>query len=294
MDNMRKALFLGCTIPARTRHYEASARRVCLALGVDLVDVFTFACCGFPLKAMDETAAITLAAANLTLARREGLDILTLCSSCTSSLKEAAVELDHRPELRREVDRKLERVGLRYEGGVKVSHIVPFLHDEVGLKAVGDAMKIDLSAVTVAAHHGCHFIKPSELHGFDSVEAPSSLDRLARLTGARTTDYPGKTKCCGGPVMAYDPETAVAAARSKLNALRDSTAEVLTVACPFCSVMYESNQKSIDTASGEPFELPVLFITQILGLGMGFSSKELGFKQNIVKPKKLLKRLGIE
>ena len=57
--------------------------------------------------------------------------------------------------------------------------------------------------------------------------------------------------------------------------------------------MYESNQIGMETGSGKQQELPVLFITQVLGLGMGFSPKELGFKHNLIKPKGLLAKLGL-
>ena len=154
-------------------------------------------------------------------------------------------------------------------------------------------MVTDLSALRIASHHGCHFLKPSEIHRFDQVEAPRSLDRLAALTSAEPIDYPGKTKCCGGPVMAYDPDTAAAVTHGKLNALADVRVDALTLACPFCSVMYESNQIGVETESGKRHELPVLFITQVLGLGMGLSPKELGFKQNLIKPKALLAKLGL-
>jgi len=289
---MPYALFLGCTIPARNRNYEASARRVCGALGLELVDVPQFACCGFPIKAMDSEEALSLSAYNLALALHEGLDVLTLCSSCGSSLAEAAMLLEADVPLRERINVKLARVGLSYGGGAKVRHIVHALHEEVGLEAIGKKMVTDLSALRIASHHGCHFLKPSEIHRFDVVEAPRSLDRLAALTSAEPVDYPGKTKCCGGPVMAYDPDTAVAVAHSKLNALADVQVDALTLACPFCSVMYESNQIGAESESGNRIELPVLFITQVLGLGMGLSPNELGFKQNLIKPKALLAKLG--
>ncbi|MBI4776909.1 MAG: CoB--CoM heterodisulfide reductase iron-sulfur subunit B family protein [Deltaproteobacteria bacterium] len=290
---MAYALFLGCTIPARSRNYEASARQVCGALGLRLVDIPQFACCGFPIKSMDSEEALTLSAFNLALALREGLDVLTLCSSCGSSLAEAAKLLQENVPLRERVNIKLARIGLSYGGGVKVRHIVHVLHEEVGLETIGKKMVTDLSALRIASHHGCHFLKPSEIHHFDEVEAPRSLDRLTALTSAEPVNYPGKTKCCGGPVMASDPDTAVAVAHGKLNALADVQVDALTLACPFCSVMYESNQIGADSESGHRVELPVLFITQVLGLGMGLSPKDLGFKQNVIKPKALLAKLGL-
>jgi len=291
---MRYVLFLGCTIPARARQYEVSARRVCARLGMELEDDPELACCGFPLKAVDARKALLLSARNLALAGRRELGLLTLCSSCASSLTEAGRELEDDADARAWVNRQLSPLGLEYMGPVPVLHIVHALHRNVGLDRVGRDVTHTLGSLRMASHHGCHFLKPSALYGFDNVENPDSLDSLIRLTGAEPIDYPGKTRCCGGPVMAYDPETAVHAARRKLADLADLRPDALTLACPFCSVMYETNQKGMADSQGEPVNIPVLFITQVLGLAMGMGPKELELKQHVIKPNALLTKLGLK
>ena len=74
---MKYALFLGCTIPARARNYELSARKVAGRLGIDLVDIEKFICCGFPIKSADLRSAMILGAYNLALAEKNGLDLCT-------------------------------------------------------------------------------------------------------------------------------------------------------------------------------------------------------------------------
>ncbi|MEW6667578.1 MAG: CoB--CoM heterodisulfide reductase iron-sulfur subunit B family protein [Thermodesulfobacteriota bacterium] len=290
----RYALFLGCTIPARSRNYELSARKVAAKLGVELVDVESFICCGFPVKSADRRSAMILGAYNLALAQKNGLNLCSLCSSCTSALTEAAHELEHEADLRKEVNESLARVGLQYEGGVKVRHFARVLYEEVGVEAIQKAFTRRLEGMRVAPHYGCHYLKPSEIYErFDSVEDPHTLDELFALTGAEVVEYANKKRCCGGPVLAVDEKTALAVAREKLDDIQEAGANAVGLVCPFCSVMYDSNQKGIETQFGTSYNLPVLYLPQVLGLAMGMDKKDLGLNLNVVKTKDLLQAIGM-
>jgi heterodisulfide reductase subunit B len=286
---MTYALFLGCTIPARSRNYELSARRVAEKLGIDLKDIPEFVCCGFPIKTSDNAASLAMAAYNLCLAKDRGLDVLTLCSSCTSALTEASKHLSEDKSVRSQVNEQLSRVGLRYEGEVKVRHMARVLVEEVGVDRIREQIQMDLSGLRVAVHYGCHYLKPSEIYDqFDSVEDPHTLDLLVAVTGAEVVDYPGKKRCCGGPILPVDETTAMSVTKEKLDDVLDAGANAMCLVCPFCSVMYDGNQKSIESQFEVSYGLPVLYLTQILGLAMGFDRKALGLNMNVVKTKKLL------
>jgi heterodisulfide reductase subunit B len=143
----------------------------------------------------------------------------------------------------------------------------------------------------IAVHYGCHYLKPSEIYDdFDPVEDPVTLDDLVAVTGAQVVDYAGKKRCCGGPVLPVDEETALGVAKAKLDDVAAAGADALCLVCPFCSVMYDGNQKGIESAHGTRYDLPVLYLTQILGLAMGFDRKALGLNMNVVKTKALLAR----
>jgi len=291
---MTYALFLGCTIPARARNYELSARKVAATLGIELVDVEAFMCCGFPIKAGDMAASGLLAAYNLALAQSKGLDICALCSSCTSALAETAHHLSQDEEERDRVNGLLAQTGLVYKKSPRVRHFARILFEEVGAEKIKGHFEKDLSGLKIACHYGCHYLKPSEVHDhFDDVEEPNSLDALVALTGAQIVDYPGKKRCCGGPVLPVDENVALSVTKEKLEALKEGGADALCLVCPFCSVMYDGNQKSIESAYGVGFKLPVLYLTQILGLAMGFGRKELGLNMNVVKTKELTAKIGL-
>ena len=286
---MKYALFLGCTIPARSRNYELSARKVAERLGIELVDVEDFICCGFPVKSADEHASMVLGAYNLALARKKGLDLCTLCSSCTSALTEVVHHLSHDEGAREEVNQRLSKVGLSYEGDVKVRHFARVLYEEIGVEELKKHYQKDLADLRIAMHYGCHYLKPSEIYEhFDEVEDPATLDILVASTGAGVVDYPGKKRCCGGPVLPVDDKVAMLVAKQKLDDISRTGADAMCLVCPFCSVMYDSNQKSIESEFEASYDLPVLYLPQILGLAMGYDRKELGLNMNVVKTKKLL------
>jgi heterodisulfide reductase subunit B len=295
MSSPRYAIFLGCTIPARSRNYELSARKVAARLGVELVDVGGFVCCGFPVKSADRKAARVLGAYNLALAQKGGLNLCALCSSCTSALTEAAHELEHDAGLRGEINESLARVGLRYEGGVKVRHFARILYEEVGVEEIRKTLTRSLEGMRVAPHYGCHYLKPSEIYEhFDAVEDPHTLDELFALTGAQVVDYANKKRCCGGPVLAVDEKTALSVAKEKLDDMLEAGANAVGLVCPFCSVMYDSNQKGIESQFGTAYNLPVLFLPQVLGLAMGMDKKDVGLNMNVVKTAELLRTLHLE
>ncbi|MCJ7593288.1 MAG: CoB--CoM heterodisulfide reductase iron-sulfur subunit B family protein [Desulfobacterales bacterium] len=288
---MKYALFLGCTIPARSRNYELSARKVAGKLGIELVDIEKFICCGFPIKSADLRSAMILGAYNLALAEKNGLDLCTLCSSCASALTEVAHHLSEDERAREEINANLSRLGLQYKGGVKVRHFARVLYEEVGPEELKKHFTKSLEGLRVASHYGCHYLKPSEIYeNFDQVEDPHTLDELVALTGATVVDYPNKKRCCGGPILPVDEKTSLAVAKEKLDDIAEAGADAINLICPFCSVMYDSNQKGIETAFNAAYNLPVLYLTQILGLAMGFDRKELGLNMNVVKTKELLAR----
>lgn len=286
---MTYALFLGCTIPARSRNYEASARRVAQKVGLTLVDLPEFVCCGFPIKNMDQAAAGILAGYNLALASARGLDLCTLCSSCTSALTEVSHHLQETEAAREAMNRRLVPAGVAMGRPVRVRHLARILYEEIGPATIAEHVEKRLRGLKIAIHYGCHYLKPSDVFGgFDDPEDPRSIDALVSLTGAEVVEYSGKKRCCGGPVLPVDQEVALEVTRGKLDAVKAAGAEALCVVCPFCSVMYDGNQKSL--ASEAPYDLPVLYLTQLLGVAMGFDRKALGLNMNVVKTKGLLSR----
>jgi len=291
---MKYALFLGCTVPVRAQNYELATRKVAQKLGIELVDINDFGCCGFPVKSVNREAATLLAARNLSLAEEQGLNLLTLCSACTGILTEVNHEFKENEELKNRVNEKLSSaIGRKYQGTVEVKHLSRMLYEDLGLEKIKEAVVQELSGSSFAPHYGCHYTKPSEIYGrFDDPEHPQSLDRLIEVTGAKPLWYEDRTECCGGAILGIDEPTALKIAKAKLDHVKSVGANGLVLICPFCDVMYEQNQKKIGKQSEIDYELPIIYYPQLLGLALGIPQTELGFNINRVKPKELLEKFG--
>lgn len=287
---MEALLYLGCTVPVRNLNYELSARLTAEKLGITFHDHEAFGCCGFPLKSINVFDTLVTSARNLALAAEKGLEICALCNACAGTLTETAHTLDSDPELKAKVNEKLEAIGLRYEKPVRVRNFMRLLWEEVGIDGIRNAVVRPLTDVLLAPHYGCHYLKPSELtEGFDSPHMPRSMSGLIEATGARVLDYPSLKECCGGGILGMSEETANALAAVKLQDVNAAGAHALVLVCPFCNVMYEGQQKKIAKSFGFDLKVPVVYYPQILGLAMGMTSEQLGFKLNRVKPAGLLK-----
>jgi len=284
------ALYLGCTAPVRSMNYELAVRNTARQFGIDLVDVNDFGCCGFPLKSVHRETALLLSARNLALAEEQGLDICALCNSCTGTLAEANHTLRTDLELAQQVNQKLEAAtGRRYNGTIKVRHFARILYEEVGLDRIREAVTVDLSGLRLAAHYGCHYLKPVTAHDrFEDPEDPRSLDLLIEAIGAQSIYYEGRDQCCGGGILGADEETALALPHLKLERVMAAGADAMVIICPFCDIMYELQQRRIEKLYETRYNLPVVFYPQLLGLALGLSADEVGLPLNRVKSRKLM------
>ncbi|NCO60428.1 CoB--CoM heterodisulfide reductase subunit B [bacterium] len=285
---MKYALFLGCTIPARSRNYEMSSRAVAAKLGIEFQDQMDFCCCGFPIKASDEHAATLLAARNLALAEEMNLEICTLCSACTAMLAEVAHKLRYDEGFREEINKDLAAIGRQVKGTARVRHFARILLEDIGVENIHRSVTVDLKGFPVAVHYGCHYLKPSYIYeGGEDPEAARSLDALIAAAGAKSISYIRKKFCCGGSVLVADEKTALGMAKEKLDQVQAAGGRSMVVVCPFCSVMYDDNQKSIESAFNVSYQIPVLYLPQVLGLAMGMDRKTLGLNMNVVKTRKI-------
>ena len=286
------ALFLGCNAPVRTLHYDVATRAVLERLGVHVVDLDGFACCGYPLEAADHLTAVIMAARNIALAEAQGLDVLAICSACSGTLLRARHALLHDERLRTEVNAHLRKEHLEFRGTAEVEHLLRFLHEDIGTERLRSLVTRPLTGWRVAVHYGCHYLKPSEVvGGGDDPEVPHTVDELVALTGATSVPYAERQLCCGGGVLGYREADSHALIAKKLDSVVAAGADALEVHCAFCAVMYDGNQKAAERAAGKAWNVPVLVYPQLLGLAMGIDPDELGFRHNRVRAKELLARL---
>ncbi|MFQ6054320.1 MAG: CoB--CoM heterodisulfide reductase iron-sulfur subunit B family protein, partial [Candidatus Bathyarchaeia archaeon] len=266
---MKVALYLGCNIQTDQYGFEMSSRETLPRLGVELVDVDGFSCCGYPLRSLNSFSWIYLSARNLAIADDLGLDILALCNGCHISMSEVKHILDSDPELRNSVNELLAIEGLRYAGESKVRHLIEVLYRDVGVEEIESRLRRPLEGLKFASHYGCHVLRPTSIGRPDEAEDPHILDDLTCALGADAGYYPEKLDCCGASLVVGDPETSFKLAGAKLRAVQSRGFDGMVTICPFCHKMYDAKQGAIKRVLGdETLGLPVLYYTQLLGLAM--------------------------
>jgi heterodisulfide reductase subunit B len=292
MSSNKYLMFLGCAIPYRVSAYEISARKVLARLGVELVEMPEFNCCGLPLDPVSHETMLILAARNLAMAEQTGLSIITLCPGCAGTLKKVNKILKDDKVLRAQINGHLKESGLEFKGTVTTKHLMQVLKEDVGLDNIKKAVVKPLTMLRVAEHNGCHILRPKEYIGFDDPEDPQTLKALIEATGATCLDYIDETECCGAPSVGVSDKVALQLARDKLSHVKMVDAQALITICPFCHIMYDTNELRIEKMFNEVYGIPVIHYPQLLGLAMGMTPEELAFSELRVNTSKLLKQVS--
>lgn len=286
---MKVSYYPGCTLKNNAKNFEDSAVSSLTRLGVEVEELPRWNCCGtvFSLAADDtfhQLAPIRI----LVRAKENGSDaLLTLCAMCYNTLKRANARVAGDPEEMDKINQFMYREDTRYEGDVRVLHLLELLRDDIGFEDVSAKVVKSLRNLEVASYYGCMLVRPREI-GFDDVENPTVLDDLAEALGAEPVDFPFKTECCG----AYQTVTDIGAVADRTNQIMGSArargAEVVVVSCPLCAFNLDHRQKETVEKYPEFKGLPVMYFTQLLALALGAPADDLGLDLHYVDPKPLL------
>ena len=291
-NKLKYSLFLGCVIPNRYPFIESATRKVAEKLGIEFEEMRGASCCPAPgvFRGFDIDTWLTLGARNITIAEENNQDITTMCNGCYGSLLDVNHQLNTNNDKLSLVNSRLSEIGREFKGSSKIKHIVEVLYKDIGIEKLsqklkyGRKQKLDLK---VAVHYGCHLIKPGNIRPWDcEVEDPRFLDELVELTGCKSLDYKDKLMCCGaaGAVRSAFKEISLDFTREKLENMVKAGAEAIITACPFCHLQFDLGQVEINKIFKDriekPFNLPVIYITQLLGLGLGMTPEEVGLMKS--------------
>ncbi|MHA1785953.1 MAG: CoB--CoM heterodisulfide reductase subunit B [Candidatus Helarchaeota archaeon] len=297
-DMKKLSYFLGCLTPNRYPGIEKTTIDVMKKFGYELVDMQGASCCPAPgvFGSFDLNTWITIAARNLTIAEESGNDITVTCNGCYASLQESNHILHQNPEKVKYVNDKLNKIGREWKGTSKVKHIVEILRDEIGYDRIRDAVTHPLKGLKVGVHYGCHFLKPSKIRGQGPSETPDVLEKILEAIGAEPVEYEDKLMCCGagGGVRAAFKEVSLDFTRTKVENMLAVGIDVITTPCAFCVFEFDVGQAEINKQFGTNLALPVIFITQLMGLAMGMSPQDMGLDAQTTPVTSVLKKLGLK
>ena len=274
---MKLAYYPGCVSRSTGKDMDASTRSVCKALGIELVELEDWNCCGAT-HVSNELVATGLAARNMA---QTDLEIMTSCSICYSNLRSAVLNLEDL-ETRKKVNAVLDK---KYSGA-RVRHALDVILES--LAENDERIVVPLKELKVAPYYGCLLTRPT---GVFSPEFPTILEKLITTLQAEPIDFRLKTFCCGGPIFMSQEEAADDIAFRILSEARKSGAEVIVTVCPLCQLMLDAKQKALEQKHGSKIEIPVLYVTQLAGIALGLGPEELGLNMNAVSPMPMMEKV---
>jgi len=286
-------MFQGCVIGNRIPFIEVSARKVFEKLGINTSDA-AFACCPDPVgfNSTDHLSWMAMGARNLTIAEAEGKDIISLCNGCFQTLKLVNEELKHDDHEKEHINKILKSVGKEFKGTINVKHFVEVLHEYVD--KIKKNVKKELEGLKVACHTGCHYNRPSEKMQTDDPMEPVKLRELVAATGATPVEYTEEMLCCGAGVGNMEEEPSMQVLANKFTSALNAGAEAFVVICPACFQQMDTNQKKAGTQSNKTFNIPILYLTELMALAFGENPDDLGLKFHRSRLTALLEKYSIK
>jgi heterodisulfide reductase subunit B len=284
------AFFPGCSMESTAVDFAMSTRAVAEAVGIELVEIPDWTCCGStPAHASDALLAASLPARNLAIAAEMGLgqDVIVCCAACYSRLASANKAITEDAGLRAKV---ADTIGRDFAGGLRVRHFANVLLEDVGLDEIRELVVKDLGGLKAACYYGCLLTRPRELSIVDDPEDPQLMEGILSVVGAEPIEWPYKTECCGASFSISKTDTVKRLCGDILKMAKESGAECIVAACPLCQTNLDLRQSDIEQAIGETVGLPVFYFTQLLGRALGLSDSALGLGKLMTDPSAVLGR----
>ena len=285
---MGLSYYPGCTLKTKARNLEDSAIASMQALGINLVELPRWNCCGTVFSFAEDDLIHHLAPIRNLIRAKEAGDskVVTLCSFCYNTLKRANLLIKNDPEKRNTINSFMEEE-INYEGEVEPVHLLEILRDDVGWDSVAEKVKVPLQGLKVAPYYGCTLLRPREA-AIDQPETPTVLHQLLEALGSTAVDFPAAIQCCGSFQIVGNPDSVLECAWGILASALKRGAEALVTSCPMCDFNLGQRQQELALRYSQFKPIPILYFTQLLALALGLGPEVCRFELNYVDPRPLL------
>jgi heterodisulfide reductase subunit B len=299
------AYYPGCALDGSGHAYNRSTKEVGKALGLDLVEVEDWNCCGaMEVKNIDPKLQTYLSSRVMSIARNEmGLDVVMApCNGCYHNLKKAEHEIAHDPATTAVVDRLSEKAGhAAYEAGtLETIHALDWIKGAVGEDGIRARVTRALAGLKIANYYGCMYTRPRHIFPekdkgpeSESTANPHFMDDILKAAGAEIVEFPLKTACCGGAHTLSDCDTSTKLVLNILETAEACGADVIATECPTCHSGLEMHQVRAEKRLARKTSVKILYFTQLLGLALGLSPRRLGVHENISDSLGFLRERGL-
>lgn len=281
---MRYGFFPGCTLESAEEELMISTMKVAEALGIELIELKGWTCCGAShIQDVDDFVATSINARNIALAEQLGVEkLITVCNTCTLMLRTAKMKLDRNEKLKTKVNEGLRESGVQYKGTVEVTHLLWALLEDYGLENLKKKVKRPLTGLKVANFYGCHIIMPPKVMGFENHMNPQSMEMVAEALGAQCVEFDQRLACCGfHAVFPAEKEVMNLTGKNCISS-KAAGADCIVTPCPLCQMQLDAYQPDAQKSFSEDITMPILHLPQLIGLALGFSPEELAIQRHVV------------
>lgn len=291
MSDLKYAYYPGCSLHASAGEYDLSTRELFKRLSIGLTEIPDWFCCGAtPAHNVDELLSLSLCAKNLELADAVEGDVAVACASCFSRLKFTQHILEENSTKRKQVEQAID-APVKLDG--KVKHLLEILAKDLGLDKLAASVNKPLTGLKVACYYGCLLTRPTDVPNLDCTEAPTIMEKVVEAAGAETVAWTHRLECCGANFTLSRPGVVIQLTNAILNSAKEAGADCIMVGCPLCHGNLDIRQKEIESVYSTSYNLPVFYLTQLVGLSVGLGADKLGLDAMIVNPMPLLKEKGL-
>ena len=283
---MNLGYYPGCSLTGTAKEFDASLREVLSFFGLQFTEINDWSCCGATsAHATNHLLSIALPARNLLLAKQQGMEeIFAPCAACFNRLISSKNELEENKNTKSKVEDLLEE---KFDSSPDVVNIVQLFHN-IGLKEISEKKKVDLSSLNIACYYGCLLLRPTKILNYDDNEEPKMMEEIVTAAGAKTVKWNFRTECCGASHSIANTEIVERLSKKIIDDAENNKADLIVVACPMCHSNLDMRQKTIMKHNPGYKEIPILYLTQLVGLAIGIDYSKLGLNLHFINPMPLL------
>lgn len=295
---MKIPYYPGCTMKADKGNgtgFEQSALAAAATLGIELVEMPRWYCCGTIYStASDDLMKHLGSVRDLSKIQQAGDNkLVTLCSMCYNTLAMVNVMLKQEPDKLNTINEFMAPEEEAYRGEVDVLHFLQILKTDVGFDNIASHIQTPLKGLKVAPYYGCVLTRPEDV-AIDDMEEPRIMHDLLNVLGAEVIDDPYKVECCGsyqtiGPMK----EAVIERTYRIVQNMANNGAEAIVLSCPLCEFNLDARQKDALEQHPDLPRIPILYFSQLLALALGLDPDLCKFENHHIDPRPLLAKLNV-
>ncbi|MBL3527963.1 MAG: CoB--CoM heterodisulfide reductase iron-sulfur subunit B family protein [gamma proteobacterium endosymbiont of Lamellibrachia anaximandri] len=278
-EKIRYGFYSGCCFQGADARFFDILREVFAKVDVELDLIEDAVCCGSGvIEERSELTSLAVNAKNMAHAEQMGLPLYTPCSTCYNVISNAQKRMKEDPAVHAQVNEILAEQGLEYKGTCKLTHTLWVFAQDVGLDKLKERVTNPLTGLRVASYYGCHTRNPADIQGYESADNPTSLEDILEVLGVEIVEYDTKDDCCGYHLAWPNNDLNMKMTSNVLEGAHTKDVDLMVTSCPLCFKSMDGTQAKALAQTGKNFQLPVLFLPELVGLACGMTSEDMMLK----------------